>query len=236
MNVRELQHLAAAMAHEVRNPLNSMAIHIELLEGRLRRDNALSQADRDALKKSASVLAGEIERVDKILEEYLQYAGPEEAARHPVEASALIGEAVKRARPEAEARGVGLEIKGGDLGTWAVDAEALGEALDALLSNAVVASPRGSVVELSARSIDEQAEVVVQDHGDGITAEDLSRVFHIGFSRRGRAGIGLTVAKQIVKGHGGSITARSNGPGQGATFTLRMPLDADFDADDDTDD
>jgi signal transduction histidine kinase len=224
---RQLMHLAAAMAHEVRNPLNSMAIHVELLEGRLKREER-SAADREAALRSAQVMANEIERVDRILEEYLQYAGPEEASRRPVEAAQLVAEAIKRARPQAEKRGVGLEIKSaGELGQWAVDAEGLGEALDAVLDNAVQASPRGAVIEVSAASDADQAQVVVADRGEGISAEDLPRVFHIGFSRRGRAGIGLTVAKQIVKGHGGSIPAESRGAGQGAVVTIRLPLEAD---------
>src|SRR6185503_464823 len=71
MTVKELQHLAAAMAHEVRNPLNSMAIHVELLEGRMRKEGAGAE-----ILKSLTVLAAEIDRVDKILEQYLGYAGP----------------------------------------------------------------------------------------------------------------------------------------------------------------
>jgi signal transduction histidine kinase len=227
--IRQLQHLAAAMAHEVRNPLNSMAIHLELLEGRLRKEGEPTAADREASLRSAKVMAGEIERVDRILEEYLEYAGPEEAARRPVDARELIGEAVKRARPAAEKRGVGLELKAhGELGGWAVDAEALGEAIDAVLANAIEACAHGEVVEVSAATDEDQAIVTISDSGDGIAAEDMPHVFHIGFSRRGRAGVGLTVAKQIVKGHGGSIQAESRGVGQGAVVTIRLPLEAEI--------
>jgi signal transduction histidine kinase len=229
MNVRELQHLAAAMAHEVRNPLNSMAIHIELLEGKLRRDS-LSPADKESAHRSLAVLQQEIERVDKILEEYLEHAGPAEAARAPVDAARLIADAVMRIKPVAEKLGVGIEVRaGGELGQWAVDAEALGEAIDAILLNAVQASTGGQVVEIAARTFDEQAEVVVSDRGQGIAPDDLKRIFHIGFSGRGLDGLGLTVAKQIVKGHGGSIVCQSPGAGQGATVTVRMPLEAEAD-------
>jgi len=227
MNVRDLQHLAAAMAHEVRNPLNSMAIHLELLEGKLRKEQ-LAPAEREAARRSLEVLQSEIERVDRILEEYLQFAGPQEAARAPVDAAQLIAEAVKRVRPEAEKHGVGLEVRtDGALGPWAVDAPALGEAIDALLHNAVQASPAGQVVELTARTLPDQAEVVVSDRGEGIAAEDLKRVFQIGYSTRDRPGLGLTVAKQIVKGHGGSLTCASDGVGKGASFILRMPLETE---------
>jgi signal transduction histidine kinase len=222
MNKGQLQQLAAAMAHEVRNPLNSMAIHVELLEGRLKR----GELDREGALKSLEVLAGEIGRIDRILDEYLQYAGPEEAARRPIDPPALIAEVVQRARPRAEARGVGLEVHLGlALGRWAVDGEGVGQALEALIDNAVEASERGQVVDITARADEDQAELEVTDRGEGLSAEDLVRVFHLGFSRRGRPGIGLTVAKQIVKGHGGSIGAQSRGRGAGATFTIRIPLE-----------
>ena len=243
MNVRDLQHLAAAMAHEVRNPLNSMAIHIELLEGKLKKGQPLSDKEKEGALKSTGVISSEIDRIDRILEEFLEHAGPEEAARSPVEATQLLARVVDGVRPEAQERGVGLEVKAGSaLGTWAVDAEALGEAINAVLRNAVQASARGALVTVSARSVDDQAEIVVTDQGEGITKEDLARLFHIGWSKRGRDGLGLTVAKQIVKGHGGSILVQSGGPGQGATFTVRVPLEADpgdeddFAADDDLDD
>ena len=76
MTVKELQHLAAAMAHEVRNPLNSMAIHVELLEGRVKKEGTAAAE----MLKSLDVLSSEIDRIDGILEQYLGYAGPNEAA------------------------------------------------------------------------------------------------------------------------------------------------------------
>src|SRR5947209_6502584 len=96
MTVKELQHLAAAMAHEVRNPLNSMAIHVELLEGRLKKEGAGAE-----LLKSLAVMSQEIDRVDKILEQYLSYAGPSEAARPPTPATSSISAPSARPAPSA---------------------------------------------------------------------------------------------------------------------------------------
>lgn len=231
MNVRQLQHLAAAMAHEVRNPLNSMAIHLELLEGRLKRTaqgGELPLADREALLRSAKVLQSEIERVDKILESYLQFAGPEDTVRRPQPAVELIRAALGRARPRAERAGVKLNVDLKPLealGDWLVDPEAFAEVIDALLSNAIEASPPGAVVELCGRRRDDEAEVLIVDHGEGISKENLSRIFQAGFSRRGKAGIGLAMAKQIVKTHAGSLTVASEGEGKGSTFTIRLPID-----------
>jgi two-component system, sporulation sensor kinase E len=227
MTERQLRHLAAAMAHEVRNPLNSMAIHAELVEGRLRR-NALDDADREALLRSARLMASEVERIDRILEEYLDFAGPDETARKSVEAARLIADAVEQARPQAKAREVGIEVRAKEgMGRWLVDAEAIGDALEAVLANAIQASPHGGVVEIGVSADNDSAEIVVDDRGDGIAAEDLPRVFQLGFSRHGKAGLGLTVAKQIIKGHGGSIVCESAGVGQGARVTIRLPIEAD---------
>jgi signal transduction histidine kinase len=223
MNYRQLQHLAAAMAHEVRNPLNSMAIHVELLEGRLKKDPS---GDRTPILKSVATLQGEIERIDRILDEYLTFAGPEETPRRAVDAAELVAAAVDRMRGPADARAVTIEVKvPRPMARWNVDAEGVGEALDALLDNAVHASPRGGVVMVTVQADEDQGEVIVKDSGAGIAADDLPHVFHLGFSRRERPGIGLTVAKQIIKGHGGSIIAESAGLGTGATFRMRLPLE-----------
>lgn len=228
MNYRQLQHLAAAMAHEVRNPLNSMAIHVELLEGRLKREPASASPptpERAQILKSVATLQGEIERIDHILDEYLSFAGPEEVPRRPVDPATIVGGSIDRARGMADTRAVTVEVKLPERrdARWAVDAEAIGEAVDALLINAIEASPRGSTVTVTVSDDDDQGEVIVADQGSGISPEDLPRVFHLGFSRRDRAGIGLTVAKQIVKGHGGSITVESK-PGA-TSFRLRLPIE-----------
>jgi signal transduction histidine kinase len=227
MNLRQLQHLAAAMAHEVRNPLNSMAIHVELLEGRLKRESADSP-ERAQILKSVATLAGEVERIDRILDEYLQFAGPEETPRQSIDPATLAGAAADRAHALADSRGVTVEIKlPKKLERWPIDAEGVGEALDALLVNAIEASARGATVTVTVQADRDHGELIVVDHGAGFVAEDLPRLFQLGFSRRDRPGVGLTVAKQIIKGHGGSITAESRGAGNGATFRLRVPIETE---------
>ena len=220
-SVKELQHLAAAMAHEVRNPLNSMAIHVELLEGRLKKEGASVE-----MLKSLSVLSSEIERIDGILEQYLGYAGPNEAARAPVVPKALLTAVVERVRAAAQKRGVTIELRGdGGAGArWSVDADALSEALTAVVENAVLASPKGGVVEIAARTDGEleQAEVTVKDAAEAMAEGEAAKAFAIG-SKRARGGVGLSVAKQIVKGHGGSISVRAAGGGN--VFVIRLPLE-----------
>jgi two-component system, sporulation sensor kinase E len=228
MNVRELQHLAAAMAHEVRNPLNSMAIHVELMEGRLRKLASEMGSETEAALRSVGVLQNEISRIDKILEEYLEHAGAIESARRLVSSEQVISAAVDRVKEEALGRRVSFDVRftGGPT-TWSVDPDAFDDALVALLANAIQASKEGGRVEIEARTDEEHADVQVRDFGEGIAREDLPRLFQIGYSRRRRAGLGLTIAKQIVKGHGGSISVESAGPTRGATFRLRWPLESE---------
>ena len=225
MTVKELQHLAAAMAHEVRNPLNSMAIHVELLEGRMRKEGAGAE-----ILKSLTVLAAEIDRVDKILDQYLGYAGPTEASRAAVPARTLLAQVIERVRGEAQRRGVTVQLTDGATSgddKWAVDADALTEALVAVTENAVASSAKGAVVSIAARTDEdtEQAEVTITDGAEPITAGELGKVFHMG-SPRSHGGVGLTVAKQIVKGHGGSITVKPQAAGN--SFTIRLPLELEL--------
>jgi signal transduction histidine kinase len=218
----ELRHLAAAMAHEVRNPLNSMAIHVELMESRLRKEGVAPE-----ILKSLGVLAQEIDRVDKILEQYLNYAGPAEAARAPVAVATLLGQALDGLRPEAQERGVALELAAEGVGRWPVDAAALAQAVTAVAKNAIAVSPRGAAVRVTARNDgEEQGEIAICDGAEPVADADLAKLFHMG-SKRNLGGIGLTVAKQIVKGHGGSLVVK-RGDG-GNVITLRLPLDLDFD-------
>jgi len=223
MTVKELQHLAAAMAHEVRNPLNSMAIHVELLEGRMRKEGVGPE-----VLKSLTVLSQEIERVDKILDQYLSYAGPTESARAPVAPRALLSGVIERVQPTAQKRGVAVELRGEDgEEKWAVDADALIEALVAVAENAVAASQKGATVAIAARTDEDtdQAEVTITDAAEPIAEGEANKVFQIG-SRRSKGGVGLTVAKQIVKGHGGSITVRPQSGGN--LFTIRLPLEVEL--------
>ena len=94
--------------------------------------------------------------------------------------------------------------------------------------NAVEASGPGSPVEITGTTREDEAEIVVRDLGEGLAADELQHIFELGFSRRGRAGIGLPVTKQIVKGHGGSIKIESEGAGKGVTVTIRVPLEQDL--------
>lgn len=223
-SVTDLRQLAAAAAHEIRNPLNTMAIHCELLESRLARAG-LPDKDRDAMMKSVSVLGGEVQRIDRILDRFLAHAGPPEAEREPVEADRWLEDLIARARAEADRTGVRIAFSHPPLGRWNVDAVSLGRALQALLDNAVQATAPGGCVEVEADTDGERATLRVRDYGEGIPPEILPSVCQVGYTtRRGHAGLGLAIARQVVKAqHGGDLEIVST-PGRGTTVTLHVPL------------
>ena len=220
-----LRQLAAAMAHEVRNPLNAMVIHAELLEARSR---GLPDAERSAALRSVEILRLGIERIDAILGRYLHCAGPPEVERVSVEVSALVAHAFDRVREAAEARRVELKSRVTGEMRWRIDAPSIEQAIEELLVNAVEASREGGVVRVLASLANDGAAVIeVSDEGEGIESSALPEIFQLGFSTRGRLGIGLSVVMQIVKGSGGSIIALApeQVTGRGVTFRIELPLD-----------
>ncbi|MCB0908552.1 MAG: ATP-binding protein, partial [Nocardioidaceae bacterium] len=112
-----------------------------------------------------------------------------------------------------------------------VDADRIGQVVTNLVGNALAATPAGGSITVTSRREGRDAVVSVADTGEGVREEDLERVFERFYRGQGRSrstsgnGVGLTIARSIVRGHGGELTAASAGPGHGATFTVRLPAD-----------
>jgi signal transduction histidine kinase len=225
-SVTDLRQLSAAAAHEIRNPLNTMAIHCELLESRIGKARLGVDKEREAILRSIEVLTGEVQRIDKILDQFLTHAGPPEVDREPLDADAWLDEVVARSRAEAANKGVTVSLSHVALGRWNVDGVTLARAVQAVMENAILASSAGGQVEVEASSNGERALIRIIDHGEGIAPDLLPNVYHLGYStRRGHAGLGLAIAKQVVKAqHGGDISIQSS-PGQGTSVTMDVPLE-----------
>lgn len=216
-------HLAAAVTHEVRSPLNSMAIHLELIEQRMQQARA---GVPEMTARSLEVLRQEVTRIDAILEGFLRQVAPADAQPALVSVEELLAAAIDRAAARAGRR---IEVAEATAGRWCIDREATELALDALIDNALDAAPaneRSAVVRLRASERNGTAVIEVLDRGEGIAPEVLAKIFQLGFTTRpGRAGVGLTVARQAIKGQGGSLTIRSDGARRGAEARIELPLD-----------
>jgi signal transduction histidine kinase len=214
--------LASTVAHEVRNPLNAVAMSIQ----RLRREFASSLGDakdREELEELLDVLAGETDRINRIVQQFLDFARPPRLAPKPTELSALIQGVTRAAESRASSRDVSLRCDVSEAGQAVLDPDQIRQAIDNLLRNALEATAAGGEVVVTARSDPDGHAIEVADTGRGIAPEDLSRIFNLYFTTRpDGTGVGLAVTQQIVTAHAGTIEVDSR-PGRGTRILVRLP-------------
>ncbi len=217
-----LGRLLGRLAHEVRNPLSSLDIHVQLLEEDLA---ALAPQMREQLSPRLEIIHGELHRLEGIVERFLRLAGPAGVDLEPVEIARVLTHVCELLRPEAAAREIELSTQVADsLPRVMADPVRLTQALLNLAINAIQAVERKGRVELSATVTYGMVCVLVSDNGPGIPPEKLTSIFDPYFTTKPEgSGLGLWIAQQIVTAHGGSLTAR-NGPAGGAVLTMRLPL------------
>ena len=222
------RQMTADIAHELRTPLTVMAGYIEAL-----RDGVLkpTPARFDAMNLEAQQLKRLVEDLRTLS---LADAGELPLTRQATEPHALLERVATAFSHRAGQEKITLRITADDLlPEIRVDPERLVQVLENLVSNALRHTEAGGEIKLSARATDEAVWLAVQDSGRGIAPDVLPHVFdrfYRGDDARsdegGESGLGLAIAKSIVEAHGGGISASSPGSGQGATFTIRLPLPA----------
>ena len=219
-----LARLLGRLAHEIRNPLSSLDIHVQLLEEDL---GALAPQMRGQLASRLEVIHGELHRLERIVENFLRLAGPSALDLEPVEIPQIVTHVCELLGPEAASREIEIIASVEDsLPQVVADPVRLTQALLNLLINALQAAERGGRVEVgAARSgSDESITLSVRDTGPGIPPERLAAIFDPYFTTKTEgSGLGLWIAQQIAVAHGGRVQAR-NAPGGGAVFTLFLPL------------
>ena len=214
-----LGRLTSGVTHEVKNPLNAMRIHLELLKARLGNTNP-------AARENVDVIAHEIQRLDRVVQGFLKFVRPEEVNLAPVDVGALLAEVARLMTPDAARTGtrIALDVTP-DLPTVSGDAGLLQQACTNLVTNAIQAMPNGGVVTLGAcRGKDGGIEVRVRDEGVGIAAEDLERIFRLYYTTKPQgSGIGLSMVYRIVQMHDGRIEVDSE-VGRGTMMTMTLPV------------
>jgi two-component system, NtrC family, sensor histidine kinase HydH len=218
---RLITRLLARLAHEIRNPLSSLDIHVQLLEEDLSR---LSAPAHEGLSNRLKIIRGELQRLDGIVQQYLNLAGPSPANLQPVDVAAIVRHVCELLRPEAAARGVAIESEiASPLPTVQADMVQLTQALVNLVINAVQAVDRNGKVSVRAGADGSSVLFEVTDSGKGVPAERRSAVFEPFFTTQAEgSGMGLWIVQQIATAHGGMVGV-SDAPGGGAAFILRIP-------------
>jgi signal transduction histidine kinase len=219
-----LSRLLARFAHEVRNPLSSLEIHVQLLE------EDLAHATPQIRETSAGrfeIIHGELHRLENIVKHFLSLAGPSPLDLHPVQALKILNHVCELLRPEAMARGIDIAIKL-DVGlpVFTADSAQLTQAFLNLVINAIQSVERNGLVELSARlnKKDGVLTIAVRDTGPGIPEDKLSSIFEPFFTTKTEGhGLGLWIVQQIIMAHGGLVEASNIADG-GAVFAVHLPL------------
>jgi signal transduction histidine kinase len=213
---------ASGLAHEVRNPLNSIALQLSILE---RRVAPLPAGVAGEIKELVGVIREEIKRLDNLVGDFLQFSRSNRVQYRPASLDPLVDEVIRLLRPEARAAGVTLRRQriGDEIPDLRVDPEKMKQVAINLVQNGIEAMPGGGVVTVESGLVEGRAVMVVRDSGPGLP-EGLD-VFQLFVTTKARGtGLGLSIAQQIVLEHGGEIAATSE-PGKGATFTVSLPVE-----------
>ncbi len=216
-----LGRLTSGVAHEVKNPLNAMMIHVELLKERLEDSGA-------DVRKSLEVIGSEIRRLDRVVQGFLKFMRPQELTLKPVDLNAMLQSVCALLEAESRSHGVRFVLElDAALPAVSADEELLRQAFINILQNGVQAMPGGGAVRIRTRTRPEEADwvrVTVTDQGVGIAPEDVDKIFKLYYtSKPGGSGIGLSVVYRIVQLHDGTVEAKSE-PGRGTAVIVRLPV------------
>ncbi len=236
-----LGRLSAGVAHEVKNPLNAMMIHLELLRQKflMRTANvpALAGAgagvaataeaaplpESDAMQH-VDVIASEIRRLDEVVQGFLKFSRPEDLKLQPVGLAALFAEVVPIVRPEADRNRVDLAVHAEGAPDVNGDPAMLRQAFLNLVLNACQAMPNGGTLTIRCEAVrGRRVSITFADTGVGIQPEHLQRIFDLYYTTKERgSGIGLSMVYRTVQMHDGEIEVQST-PGKGTTFRVLLP-------------
>ncbi len=215
--------LAAAVAHEVNNPLTGILGFAELLMGEL--------PEGDVRRDEVAVIRDEAVRARTIVKALLEFARPRPPQRVSTDLNQLVTSTIDLVHYRARQAEVLITTGFGDLPRLEIDPDALKQVLLNLLNNAIDAMPRGGEVRVATRRVEGRVCVSVTDTGMGMDSATRDRIFSPFFSTRGTGGatgLGLSVSLQIMQGHGGTIEVESK-PGHGSVFSVWLPDSGELD-------
>jgi signal transduction histidine kinase len=216
--------LLGEVAHEMRTPLTALEGYVEgLIDGVFAPEPEILGAASDELRRLRR-LADDLSALSRAEEQRLDLKFAD------TDLASLAGKAASRLAPQFSDAGVTLTVEAGRPLPVRADPDRITQVLTNIIGNALTVTPEGGSVTITTRANPRQAQVVVTDTGIGLAAADLERVFERFYRATGQprrapgSGIGLTIARNIARAHGGEVTADSAGPGVGATFTLTLPV------------
>jgi signal transduction histidine kinase len=216
-----LRLLAAGVAHEIGNPLNSLHIHLQLMERSVQK---LHDGAKTELEQSIEVARSEVNRLDSIVTQFLKAIRPSRPQLRPENVNTIVEEAVRFFTPELQNREIVVEQElRSDLPLLQVDRDQMKQAFYNVIKNSLEAMHRHGTLRIRTDLDDTHVIIRFVDTGGGMSAENLSRVFEPYFTTKpSGTGLGLLIVRRIVREHGGELSIES-GEGKGLTLTIRLP-------------
>lgn len=226
----EIARLAGGLAHEIKNPLSTIRLNMQLLAEDVLPDEDEDEGDvilspeQTRAKKRIAAVQRECTRLHDLLEDFLNYAKVRRVELIPRDLNLEIADALDFFEPECEAAGVEIvPYLDPDLPTVRLDREAFRGAMMNLLLNAKQAMPDGGQIVVQTRGLGDRAAVYLTDTGVGMDDATASKMFEAFFSTKsGGSGLGLPTTAKLIEAHGGTITVQSE-RGQGTRFTIELP-------------
>jgi signal transduction histidine kinase len=215
-----ISRISSGVAHEVKNPLNAILLHVEVARAKV------SRGEID-IEPQMEVVSREIVRLDRVVKTFLDFTRPVELNLTQVPVHELMSEIEQLARPQAQAAGIRVEVRQEAEGVEVrADRDLLQQAILNVVVNAIAAMPDGGELRLEAIAAGDNVEIRVGDTGVGIPPQLREKIFRLYFTtKKDGSGIGLAMTFRIVQLHDGTIDFASE-PGKGTTFCIRLPIAA----------
>lgn len=216
-----LTMMAAGVAHEIGNPLNSLNIHLQLLEKRLKKANA---GLYESVRAQFDIARGEVQRLDFIIEQFLRAIRPARPVFEMTELNGVIESAVQFLAPELKDRRISTHLKLHEaLPLLRVDANQLKQAFYNLIKNAMQAMGTGGGLTIHSDLSGYDVTISIEDSGKGMDPETVAAMHEAWFTTRSSGtGLGMLIVRRIVRDHGGELGIESS-PGKGTRVTITLP-------------
>jgi len=217
-----IANLGDSVAHEIRNPLNSIHMNVQLLREGLKE----KAPDRERVDRTAAVVLREIKRLDGVVRDFVQFSRPPELRLEPGSVNHVIRAALDALDAQIREKDLQLEIDLQSARPVPMDRDRLQQSVYNVLLNAVQILPKGGRITCRTRDSERQCLVEIADDGPGLDATRCAHIFEVFYTTKaGGSGLGLPIANRIVEEHGGRMAVQS-APGRGATFAIFLPYDA----------